>query len=53
MLTWILIIVVLAFVFGVIKVETLKSWKDKAVTFIREGLDKGDSSDDSPDKKSK
>ncbi len=53
MLTWILIIFVLALIFGVIKVETLKGLWKKIVDFVKEGLDKNDSSEDKQNKKSK
>lgn len=53
MLTWILIIFVLALIFGVIKVETLKGFWEKIVAFVKEGLDKNDSSEDKQNKKSK
>lgn len=53
MLTWILIIFVLALIFGVIKVDMLKSWGDKVVAFIKEGLDKDQDEPKEPKKKSK
>lgn len=40
MLTWLLIIFALALIFGVIKVEQLKQWGEKTVTFIKENLNK-------------
>lgn len=40
MLAWIVIIFALALVFGVIKVEQLKMWGDKAMSFAKEKLNK-------------
>ena len=40
MFTWLLIIFALAVVFGVIKVEQLKEWGNKAVAFVSSYMEK-------------
>lgn len=40
MLIWILIVFVLAMVFGIVKVENLKEWSAKAVEFVQANLNK-------------
>lgn len=40
MFTWLVIIFVLAIVFGVVKVETLKDWGNKALKFGQDSLKK-------------
>ncbi len=40
MLTWLVIIFALALVFGVIKIENLKDWGDKALKFAQDNMAK-------------
>ena len=35
MLSWILIALIIAFIFGIIKVETIKEWAQKTIVVIK------------------
>ena len=40
MFTWIVIIFVLALVFGIVKIESLKEWSNKALKMAKDYMDK-------------
>ncbi len=40
MFTWLVIIFVLALVFGVVKIETLKDWGNKALNIAKDNVNK-------------
>lgn len=40
MFTWLVIIFVLALVFGIVKIESLKEWSNKALKMAKDYMDK-------------